>query len=130
MAQERHTVQKEQIYTALLKLANHPTADDVYDSVRSEHPKISRATVYRVLNQMADSGKILRIDIPGAASRFDHRYALHSHVRCVECGNIRDIEGDADFGIDISSLYAEDFKILGYNLVFNGLCRQCGGERL
>ncbi|MGN1098676.1 MAG: Fur family transcriptional regulator [Clostridia bacterium] len=125
MKQFRNTVQKEQIYSALLELANHPTADDVYDYVRVDYPKISRATVYRVLNQMADNKVVTRIEIPGSAAHFDHHPYAHNHVRCVECGRVCDVEGEVRVEVDYSALHAPDFKIFDHNLIFDGLCRQC-----
>ena len=61
---ERHTVQKNMIYAALCELKNHPTAHEVYEHVRTAHPTISKATVYRVLNRMAEQGTILNNVLP------------------------------------------------------------------
>ncbi|WP_419550310.1 transcriptional repressor, partial [Paratractidigestivibacter faecalis] len=44
----RNTVQREIILEELRGLANHPTADEVYESVHAKHPSISKATVYRI----------------------------------------------------------------------------------
>ena len=60
---ERRTVQKDMIYTALQELHNHPTAEQVCAHVRRRCPTISRATVYRVLNGMAEKGSVLRIPV-------------------------------------------------------------------
>ncbi len=121
----RNTVQKEHVHSALIELGNHPTADDVYDRIHAEFPRISRATVYRVLNQLADTGVATRISVPGSAAHFDHCALPHNHVRCMKCGRLSDIEGAADIDIDISKLSAGDFKILGYSLIFDGLCGRC-----
>ena len=40
---------------------NHPTADEIYNVVRAQDDKISRGTVYRNLNLLADAGEILSI---------------------------------------------------------------------
>ena len=45
----RNTVQRQIIADALRALANHPTADEVYEAVHAEHPSVGRATVYRTL---------------------------------------------------------------------------------
>ena len=45
----RSTVQKRAILEAVLDLDNHPTADQVYETVVHEIPDISRTTVYRAL---------------------------------------------------------------------------------
>ncbi len=125
MAQFRNTVQKEQVYSSLLELANHPTADEVYDYVRVNHPKISRATVYRVLNQLADTGAVRRIGVPGSAAHFDHRLFAHNHVRCIRCGRVVDVDSGPEVNIDCSKFSAPGFRVMGYSLIFDGICGQC-----
>ena len=38
----RNTVQRQIIAEGLRRLANHPTADEVYEAVREEHPGIGQ----------------------------------------------------------------------------------------
>ena len=40
------------------QLHNHPTADAIYAFIAAQHPTISKATVYRNLNQLAAQGEI------------------------------------------------------------------------
>ena len=44
---------------------DHPTAETVYKLARKELPSIGIATVYRNLNQLVDSGEVIRISLPG-----------------------------------------------------------------
>ena len=68
------------VLEAVNKLQCHATAVEVYDEVVRVCPHISRATVYRNLNRLSQIGKIRRIEIPGAADRFDHRCQEHYHI--------------------------------------------------
>lgn len=61
MAEKRNTIQKEIIHQTLCGMHNHPTAAMVYDQVHLGHPTISRSTVYRVLGQLAEEGRVLRL---------------------------------------------------------------------
>ena len=67
--QTRNTLQKDIILRAVNKLRDHPTADMVYEEVVREYPRISKATVYRNLNQMAKLGQIHKVQIPNSADR-------------------------------------------------------------
>ena len=69
----RNTIQCSMVLEAVNKLKCHATAVEVYDEVVRVCPHISRATVYRNLNRLSQIGKIRKIEIPGAADRFDHR---------------------------------------------------------
>ena len=70
----------------------HVSADEVYDVIAAERPNISRATVYRNLNRLAEMGKIRKIEVPGGADRFEHWSHKHYHVRCEKCGRIFDVD--------------------------------------
>ena len=89
---ERNTMQKEIIYSALCRMANHPTADDVYNAVHESHPSISRATVFRVLNKLADNGTVYKVNIANGADHFDHQTFRHYHAHCKKCGSVCDVK--------------------------------------
>ena len=74
--QTRNTVQRQIVLQAVRSLHDHPTADSVYAVVAAEHPSISKATVYRNLNQLALQGEILRVPVPTGADRFDFNTML------------------------------------------------------
>ncbi|MGN1003044.1 MAG: transcriptional repressor [Oscillospiraceae bacterium] len=126
---ERHTMQKDMIYSSLCALANHPTAESVYEHVRTSCPSISRATVYRVLNQLARNGTIRKISMANGADRFDHRTNEHHHARCTCCGKVFDVPA---FRLNIPSeclALGEEIQITGYSLQFYGICGECGKKK-
>ena len=91
MADTRNTLQKEIIHQTLCRMNCHPTASMVYEAVHRTHPTISRSTVFRVLGQMAEEGRVLRISLTGSDDRFDGTVCPHGHVRCRRCGAVADI---------------------------------------
>ena len=124
MDSERNTIQRQLVYDAVKELDVHATAEQVYDYVRQSHPSISKATVYRNLNQMAESGRLLNIGSFCGSSRFDHNCSEHYHFMCEACGRVYDVYGD------FSGVYGQlegrnDFEISGFNISFTGLCGDC-----
>ena len=69
--EKRTTIQKKLVLDAVLRLADHPTAEQVYAEVVKEHPTVSKATVYRNLNGLVEAGRVRRVSVPGQADRFD-----------------------------------------------------------
>ncbi len=122
---ERHTVQKDMIYAALCELRNHPTADMVYEKVRTVNPSISKATVYRVLNRMAEQGVILRIPVVDGADHYDHQTHTHYHVHCDECGRVDDIEIPALGNLCTEVTDSCGYELTGYTVLFHGHCDVC-----
>ena len=121
----RNTVQRTIIAEALRELANHPTADEVYEAVHEEHPTIGRATVYRTLGRLADEGAIGRVRINNGADRFDHRAFAHYHVRCTCCGRVDDVMIPVLDGVDGAAQRASGYQITSHSLQFDGICPAC-----
>ena len=91
MATSKYSHQREAIINFLTGRTDHPTADVVYQYLRNDLPTISLGTVYRNLNQMATSGRILRLHVDGKTDHYDACTAPHAHLLCTKCGAVRDI---------------------------------------
>ena len=122
--QERNTLQKRIVHETLVAMCNHPTADEVAAEVQSTYPSISRATVYRILNKLADSGEALRIRINNGADHFDHQTFPHYHVHCSSCGKVADVKMPVEGLVELLK-DTSGYKIFGYSLQFDGLCPEC-----
>ena len=121
---EKYTIQRKVILEELSLLKSHPTADELFQIVRIRLPKISLATVYRTLADLAASGKIRKTELPGGKARFDTKIEPPFHLRCVHCEAIEDLplskEEIGDFLKDKVTRRVQDFE-----LCFSGLCRSC-----
>ncbi|HZV11792.1 MAG TPA: transcriptional repressor [Candidatus Kapabacteria bacterium] len=124
---ERHSSkQRDAILEAIRSFPGHPTADDVYASVRGVMPSISLGTVYRNLRLLVEDGAISEVPNPaGEAVQFDKMTAPHHHFICTECSVILDVAA-----MDVSPLATEVERQTGakvqYNrLDFYGICPKC-----
>ncbi len=88
--EKRNTIQKQLVLDAVFRLANHPTAEEVYAEVARSHPTVSKATVYRNLGSLSEDGLLRHIKMPGGADRFDHMLLEHHHIICTQCGCFAD----------------------------------------
>jgi Fur family ferric uptake transcriptional regulator/Fur family peroxide stress response transcriptional regulator len=113
------------VLEAVNKLRCHATADEIYEELVKEHPSISRATVYRNLQRLCESGEIHRLEIPGGADRFDHLSHEHYHVRCTRCGRVFDVDMDYISDLERSIRDTHGFILKGHDIVFKGVCPEC-----
>ncbi len=120
----RLTEQRKVILEELKKLDTHPTADEIYFIVKKILPKISIATVYRNLEALSAAGYILTLKTAGNQKRFDGNMREHTHVRCIKCSKIHDIEGKIKLPQNYKNLKT-DFDIIGYNIDLYGICPNC-----
>jgi Fur family ferric uptake transcriptional regulator len=113
------------ILSALRSVEFHPTAADLYEIVRRQLPRISLGTVYRNLDQLAEAGEITRLEIAGAAARFDGETRPHHHVRCVHCGRVDDVLDVPDSIVPNDTTTLGGYDILHCRLEFVGVCGSC-----
>ena len=122
----RNTHQKQVVLETLLRLkGQHPTADSVFLEVKLVIPTISRATVYRILGQVAEQGIVQRIRIPAAADRYDDRLGHHHHMRCTACGQVTDVDMPPVENLGDQILDHHGYRVTGYEITFTGLCPSC-----
>ncbi len=125
MKKERNTIQKVVIKETVLNMCTHPTADEVFDAVKGKYPNISRATIYRVLNDLADKGEIYRVKVIDGPDRFDKTVFKHYHIKCTKCGKVEDTFVPVVENIDDIAKETSGFEIIGHELGFTGICPQC-----
>ena len=105
-------------------MKSHPTADMVYEMVRSEIPKISLGTVYRNLELLSEQGQIQKLMLDPKRKRFDGDNSMHFHIFCTVCGRIDDLDIESEVKWAPPS-NDRGYEILGHKLEFFGKCPDC-----
>lgn len=121
----KYSRQRESIKEYLAHSTSHPTADMVYQHVRTIYPKISLGTVYRNLNLLADIGEISRLTCGDGYDRFDADTHEHYHVICTKCHNVFDLHIDPLDHINVLANANFDGEITGHTTLFYGVCSDC-----
>ena len=119
------TEQRRVILDELRRYNNHPSADELYERVRSRLPRISLGTVYRNLEVLSELGEIQKLELSGSLKRFDGIPTKHYHIRCIECDRVDDAPIAPLNQIEDELYGATVFEIIGHNLEFTGLCPAC-----
>ena len=121
----RNTIQKDTVLKVLHSAKWHPTAEQVLAQVHNENPVISRSTVFRILNQLSERGHIQRVRIPDGADCFDYNVTPHYHIKCVECGNVFDVDMPILEHIEDNITDKHGFQFINHHVIFNGVCPDC-----
>lgn len=120
----RQTHQKQLVLELVTGRRDHPTADQIYLDARARDGKISRGTVYRNLSQLAQTGQILQIKVPGP-DRYDFRLHPHYHLICTCCGSVTDADIPYAAELDEAVGRSSSFVIARHRTVFEGVCPEC-----
>ena len=121
----RNTKQKVEIYNFLKSVHSHPTAETVYKQILKKIPNITLATVYRNLNQLTQTKKILRLEI-NKEYRYDADIKQHQHCVCEKCGNIEDIFLNNIQSYSNKKFQSDtQFELNNTEIIFKGICNKC-----
>ncbi|MDR0486386.1 MAG: transcriptional repressor [Elusimicrobiota bacterium] len=120
---KRNTLQRSIVWETIQQMANHPSAEEVFEKIREMHPRIGRATVFRNLGELARSKKIKRLHMPYSADCYDFKTAPHCHIQCSRCGSISDIASQKISYDTPKSICG--YKVTGFTLAYEGLCPNC-----
>lgn len=114
--------QRMNIFRFLCASKDHPSAEDIYDSLLPDIPTLSRTTVYNTLKLFVSKGLILKIPVGSGEARFDSDTSCHAHFECRSCGKLFDVAVD-DRTIPFPQL--DNFLIEETTLIARGLCPSC-----
>ena len=84
------TPQRIAILEAILKLNNHPTAENVIEYIRKSHPNVATATVYKVLDTLVEKKLLNRVKTDKDVMRYDAVMESHHHLYCSDSDRIED----------------------------------------
>jgi len=119
----RVTPQRLSIFNAIIKLGNHPTADEIIAFIRQDQPNIATGTVYKVLDSLAENGLISKVKTEKDVMRYDAMMVSHHHLYCVDSDKIEDYV-DEELDELIAGYFAKKeitgFKIEDIKLQING----------
>ncbi len=120
----KHSAQRDAILSELCSRKDHPTADELYWSLRQVMPNISMGTVYRNLSLLTETGQIMRLSY-GGADHFDGNAENHYHLHCTSCGRVFDIEMPMFERMESDAEKHSKAKITSHILTFVGICENC-----
>jgi Fur family peroxide stress response transcriptional regulator len=123
------TTQRRTVLEVLLQRSDHPTADQIFETVQARNSRIARRTVYRVLDDLAQLGLIRRVHHPGAAARFDAKTYRHHHLVCTECHKIVDLENADLDHIALPKGRPHGFDVRDFSVQLMGLCQDCRKDK-
>lgn len=121
----RNSKQRQMILDAVRAADNHPTAEDIYNTVRRQVPNVSLGTVYRNLNLLSQMGEIQKLELGCENDRFDRTCTPHAHFICSRCGSVTDLTPSIQAGAE--QLVAKGCQAVVKQVMVTayGLCEQC-----
>jgi len=123
----KRTAQRDLILDTFLRMEEHVSSEDLYQSVKKEDASIGQTTVYRTLKLLTEAGLAREVRFGDGLTHYEHNYKHehHDHMICSECGRIIEF-----FSAELEALQDKlaaqhHFQITQHLHRIIGLCAQC-----
>ena len=126
LTKERNAVLQE-----IFLRPGHLEAEDLWHTLRKKKKRASRATIYRTLELLVDSGIVRKVDLGHGHSHYEHvlGHAHHEHMVCLKCRKVIEF---SDKGIERSMKKLCEkggFEHTSHRFEIFGRCGRCRKSR-
>jgi len=123
----RNTPEREMIIQEIFSIHNHFDVDELFLRLRNKKKIVSRASIYRTIPLLIESGLIQEVYFEDGHLHYEHIYGhkQHCHLRCICCGRI--VEFPEDEVVEIGNRIREkyNFAVTSHRFELLGYCSQC-----
>jgi Fur family ferric uptake transcriptional regulator len=118
---------REVVFDQVMGSHGHFTAEELVKECLHKKLKVSRPTVFRTLNDLLEAGIIRETAFGDKHRHFEHVYdeKPHHHAQCVRCHAFIEFPDRREDEIYHPYLKSQGFKILGHEMHFYGVCKDC-----
>src|SRR3954451_12588094 len=123
----RITSQRQAIVDTVFSTDKHFTAEQLLEWSRERDKLVSRATVYRTLPLLTESGLVREMDFGKDYKFYDPNYAEHpnhNHIICNDCDKIVEFESDKIEKIETEISHRLGFSVKTHRLQITASCEE------
>ena len=122
----RSTAPRRALAGVIASRAGHFTAEELLGESRKRRLGVTRATIFRSLDVLADLGVVERLDLPTGEHAFVAcEPAHHHHVVCSSCGRSTGVEDHGLERVADAIGRSTGYRVDTHRLELFGLCPSC-----
>lgn len=121
------TRERKEILKEVFSIEGHLEAEKIFLRLKRNRKKISRATVYRTLNLLVDSGLVRKVYLGENHIHYEHIFGHthHDHLVCLKCGKVIEFADEKIEELQARICLKKKFKELSHTVQIFGYCRDC-----
>lgn len=113
------------ILEALEHDRSHPTVEQLYETLKHDHPSLSLSTVYQTLDVFLRAGLCRRVSGAGDRLRVDGTPQDHDHAVCRLCGAIFDVDRKQFPLPEAPAQLLHGLVVTGIRFEYEVICPEC-----
>jgi Fur family ferric uptake transcriptional regulator len=121
------TRERKEIVCEILSTEGHFAPDELFVKLKARGSKVSRASVYRTIPLLVESGmieEVERVDKHAHYERVSHN-SHHDHMICIRCGRIIEFYSESLERMQERLCRQENFRGVRHCLDILGICDKC-----
>jgi Fur family peroxide stress response transcriptional regulator len=121
----RLTPQRVELVRLIAASDGHPSAAQLFATIKTRFPTMSHATVYKTLALLKEMNQVLEIDLRDDSHYDGNRPEPHPHLICTRCNQIVDGELEIEPALLKKLEETSGFQIMRPQITLYGLCPNC-----
>jgi Fur family ferric uptake transcriptional regulator len=126
----KSTRERKEIVDAILSITGHFDSDELFKSLRAKGSKVSRASVYRTIPLLIESGFIEEVEHVDKHAHYERVIGTphHDHMICTKCGRVIEFFSPTLEMLQDEICAKERFHKVRHRLEILGICTTCHEE--
>lgn len=118
---------RQVVFDEVMQAHGHFAPEELLKQCRHKGRRVSRATIYRILKELLEAGVIRTTAFGEKHNHFEHLYdeKRHHHARCIRCMALIEIPDLHEENLYKSVLEKQGFLVVGHEMHFYGICKNC-----
>ena len=126
----KFTPEREAILKHVFESRGHFEAEELLIDMRKNKKIVSKATIYRTLALLVESGLLREVIFGEKHAHYEHVYGHkhHEHLVCIKCGKIIEFSDEKIEKFQDEVCVKNNFKPESHRFQITGYCEDCVKE--
>lgn len=127
----KYTAERQKLLHAVMRNNEHFEAEQLLLDMRQADKRVGKATVYRTLKLLVDSGIVKEVHFSNKQVHYEHTFGQdpHDHMVCRRCGRIIEFDASEVLNLRESIAARHRFHPLSHRFQIVGFCQACEQSR-
>lgn len=120
------TNQRLLVAEKIFRMNTHFTVDSLAEELREQRDRISRATIYRIVSLLVESGQLIehKFDSSMKVYEYARNRQHHDHIVCMDCGRIDEFVDERIEKVQVNMARRLGYRLEDHAMILHGRCKE------
>lgn len=123
---QRNTQTKAAVTQVLQAYAAPIALNELYEFIKVSLPKTAFSTIFRIVRQLEEEGKVIQVDWRERGSRYEWAdLPHHHHIVCDVCSSVTDLDDQILNYNEQQVAEKTGYQVSHHSIELRGICQDC-----